>query len=59
MHSDQIPFELISSPFSGAPSLPDTPLATSSLSSDASLLDAYSRAVMAAVEKASPGVVNV
>ncbi len=46
------------SPLGG--SLPEeTVIATTAESADAALLDAYSRAVMAAVERVSPSVVNV
>ncbi len=60
MHAEVIAVDFPSS-LSQNPSgvLPSEPIESGTLHSDASLLDAYSRAVTAAVEKVSPSVVNV
>jgi S1-C subfamily serine protease len=49
----------IGSEFAADGALRDTPVIASSSSADASLLDAYSRAVTGAVEQISPSVVNI
>jgi len=60
MNLDEVAADYLSAPDQGVPDgIAHEPAERSASSADASLLDAYSRAVIAAVEKVSPSVVNV
>ena len=59
MHSDQFPVELTASPLNSPAHFADPPAHEVADIADAALFDAYSRAVMTAVEKIGPSVVNV
>ena len=59
MDADQFHVDVLSAPHALGDPLPDEPARSTAGLGDAALLDAYSRAVMTAVEKVSPSVVNV
>jgi S1-C subfamily serine protease len=59
MNVDNFYIEPLSHPQPLSENLPDEPIRATGESKDASLLDSFSRAVTAAVERVSPSVVNV